>query len=98
MVSKKWREICPSYGLHVSLPDYSGEHLCMGQINGEKDRHYFFSDDDAVDAGPIVGQAEEEIYPTDTIATLYSRIEDLVRFCWKISQKYCRHALGINAG
>ena len=33
--------------------------------------------DDPVDAGPIVGQAEEEIYPTDTIATLYSRIEDL---------------------
>ena len=38
MVSKKWREICPSYGLHASLlPDYSGgAPLVWAMINGEK--------------------------------------------------------------
>jgi methionyl-tRNA formyltransferase len=79
MIPSKWRAICPSYGLHASLlPDYSGgAPLVWAIINGEKKTGItLFQMDDAVDAGPVIGQAEENIYPEDTIASLYSRIED----------------------
>jgi methionyl-tRNA formyltransferase len=79
MLPKVWRDLAPAYGLHASLlPDYSGgAPLVWAMINGEtKTGITMFQMDDGVDSGPIVDQAEETIYPDDTIATLYARIED----------------------
>lgn len=79
MIPKRWRELAPAYGLHASLlPDYSGgAPLVWAMINGEtKTGITLFEMDDGVDSGPIAGQKEESIYPDDTIATLYARIED----------------------
>lgn len=79
MVPKTWRALAPAYGLHASLlPDYSGgAPLVWAIINGEtKTGITLFEMDEGVDAGPILGQAEEPIYPHDTIATLYARIEE----------------------
>ena len=46
-------------------------------INGEKKTGItLFKMDDGIDSGPIVGQKEEAIHLSDTISTLYSRIED----------------------
>jgi len=78
MIPKRWREFAPAYGLHASLlPDYTGgAPLVWAIINGEsKTRITLFQMDGGVDAGPIAGQKEEVIYPDDTIATLYARIE-----------------------
>lgn len=80
MVPKRWRALAPAYGLHSSLlPDYSGgAPLVWAMINGEKKTGItFFQLDDGVDDGPIIGQAETQISSNDTIATLYSRIEEL---------------------
>lgn len=80
MISKRWRDLAPAYGLHASLlPDYSGgAPLVWAMINGEtKTGITFFQFDDGVDSGPIVGQAETEINADDDIATLYARIEEL---------------------
>ena len=79
MIPKSWRKLCPAYALHASLlPDYSGgAPLVWAMINGEKKTGItLFQMDDAVDSGPILGQAEELIGADDTIATLYSRIEE----------------------
>ena len=79
MVPKRWRELAPAYGMHASLlPDYSGgAPLVWAMINGEtKTGISLFQMDDGVDFGPIAGQKEEPIYPGDTIATLYDRIEE----------------------
>lgn len=79
MIPKRWRELAPAYGLHASLlPDYSGgAPLVWAIINGEtKTGISLFQMDDGVDSGPIAGQKEEPIYPDDTIATLYARIEE----------------------
>lgn len=79
MIPQNWRLMAPAYGLHASLlPDYSGgAPLVWAIINGEtKTGITMFKMDDGVDSGPIVGQKEEPIYPNDTIATLYARIED----------------------
>lgn len=78
MIPKRWRELAPAYGLHASLlPDYSGgAPLVWAMINGEtKTGITLFQMDDSVDSGPIAGQMEEPIHPDDTIATLYTRIE-----------------------
>jgi methionyl-tRNA formyltransferase len=78
MIPKQWRELAPAYGLHASLlPDYSGgAPLVWAIINGEnKTGITLFQMDDGIDSGPIAGQREEPIYPDDTIATLYARIE-----------------------
>jgi methionyl-tRNA formyltransferase len=78
MIPRKWREFAPAYGLHASLlPDYSGgAPLVWAMINGEpKTGITLFQMDNGVDSGPIAGQKEELIYPYDTIATLYARIE-----------------------
>ena len=78
MIPRSWRKIAPAYGLHASLlPDYSGgAPLVWAIINGEtKTGITFFQMTDGVDAGPIVGQREEYIFPEDTIATLYARVE-----------------------
>jgi len=80
MVPRNWREVASAFGLHASLlPDYSGgAPLVWAIINGEnKTGITFFQFNDGVDNGPIVGQAETNINNDDTIATLYSRIEDL---------------------
>jgi methionyl-tRNA formyltransferase len=79
MVPKVLRDIAPAIGLHASLlPDYSGgAPLVWAMINGEsKTGITLFRMDDGVDSGPIIGQAEEPILATDTIATLYARIEE----------------------
>lgn len=79
MVPKAWRELAPAYGLHASLlPDYSGgAPLVWAMINGEsKTGITLFKMDDGVDSGPIIGQAEEPILATDTIGSLYARIEE----------------------
>ena len=79
MIPRKWRDLAPAYGLHASLlPDYSGgAPLVWAMINGEKKTGItLFHMDDGVDSGPIAGQREEPIYPDDTIATLYARIEE----------------------
>lgn len=67
-------------GLHASLlPDYSGgAPLVWAIINGEtKTGITFFFFDRGVDSGDIIGQKETEIFPEDTIKTLYDRIEVL---------------------
>jgi len=78
MIPKAWRALAPAYGLHASLlPDYSGgAPLVWAMINGEtKTGITLFQMDDGVDSGPIADQSKEPIHPTDTIATLYPRIE-----------------------
>lgn len=78
IVPKQLREIAPAIGLHASLlPDYSGgAPLVWAMINGERKTGItLFQMDDGVDSGPIIGQAEETILDTDTISTLYARIE-----------------------
>lgn len=78
MIPRRWRELAPAYGLHASLlPDYSGgAPLVWAMINGESQTGItLFQMDDGVDTGPIAAQAEEQIRPDDTIATLYDRIE-----------------------
>lgn len=80
MLPKAWLELAPAYGLHASLlPDYSGgAPLVWAMINGEKKTGIsLFQFDTGVDNGPVVGQASTEINDTDTIATLYARIEEL---------------------
>lgn len=79
MVPRVIRNIAPAGGLHASLlPDYSGgAPLVWAIINDEpKTGITFFTMDDGVDSGPIIGQAETPIYFEDTIATLYARIEE----------------------
>ncbi|MBI9087692.1 MAG: methionyl-tRNA formyltransferase [Desulfobacterium sp.] len=80
MLPKKWLELTPAYGLHASLlPDYSGgAPLVWAMINGEKQTGItLFKFNSGVDNGPILGQKRTTIYETDTIATLYVRIEKL---------------------
>lgn len=80
MIPRRWRDLAPAFGLHASLlPDYSGgAPLVWAMINGEaKTGITMFQMNDGVDSGPIAGQKIENILPTDTIATLYSRIEDI---------------------
>ncbi len=79
MIPKRWQALAPAYGLHASLlPDYSGgAPLGWAMINGETHTGItLFQMDDGVDSGPIAAQAEEAIHPDDTIASLYSRIEE----------------------
>lgn len=78
MVPKEILALCPCGGLHASLlPRYSGgAPLVWAMINGEKETGItFFLFDKGVDNGPIIGQAKVEITDTDTIATLYGKIE-----------------------
>lgn len=78
MIPASWRERAPAYGLHASLlPDYSGgAPLVWAMIHGESQTGItLFQMDHGVDAGPIAGQKEEPIFPDDTIASLYARIE-----------------------
>ena len=78
MIPRRWRELAPAFGLHASLlPDYSGgAPLVWAMINGEeKTGITMFRMDDGVDTGLIAGQKPEFIFPDDTIATLYARIE-----------------------
>ena len=79
MVPKGVRDIAPAIALHASLlPDYSGgAPLVWAMINGEsKTGITLFQMDDGVDSGPIIGQAEEHILVSDTIGSLYARIEE----------------------
>ena len=78
LVPQSLRDIAPAIGLHASLlPDYSGgAPLVWAIINGEqKTGITLFKMDSGVDSGPIIGQAEEVILPSDTIRSLYDRIE-----------------------
>lgn len=80
MIPKFLRDVAPAVGLHASLlPDYSGgAPLVWAMINGERQTGVtLFQMGDGVDNGPIYGQAATEISSQDTIATLYSRIENL---------------------
>ena len=73
-------DICPAYGLHASLlPDYSGgAPLVWAIINGEtRTGITLFQMKSGVDNGPIVGSRDTDITNSDTIATLYDRIEIL---------------------
>lgn len=79
MIPRRWRELAPAFGLHASLlPDYSGgAPLVWAMINGEERTGItLFQMDDGVDSGPVAAQVEAPIQPYDTIATLYSRIEE----------------------
>ena len=79
MVPRVIRELALTGGLHASLlPDYSGgAPLVWAIINGEKKTGItFFVLEKGVDAGPIIGWAEETIRSDDTIASLYARIEE----------------------
>lgn len=79
MVPKSIRDLALTIGLHASLlPDYSGgAPLVWAMIQGEtRTGISLFKLGAGVDAGPLLGQAEEPIYFEDTIATLYARIED----------------------
>jgi methionyl-tRNA formyltransferase len=79
MIPKSLLEMAPAYGLHASLlPDYSGgAPLVWAMINGEERTGIsLFQLADGVDSGPIVGSRSVDIRYTDTIATLYARIED----------------------
>lgn len=79
MIPKAWRALAPAYGLHaLLLTDYSGgAPLVWVMINGEtKTGITLFQMDDGVDSGPIADQSKEPIHSTDTIATLYPRIEE----------------------
>ena len=67
-------------GFHASLlPDYSGgAPLVWAIINGEtKTGITLFKFDLGIDSGDIIGQAEVSITSTDTIKTLYEKIEIL---------------------
>lgn len=78
IIPKRFRFLAPAYGLHASLlPKYSGgAPLVWAIINGESETGItLFQMDDGIDSGPIVSQSAEPIYPDDTIATLYARIE-----------------------
>jgi methionyl-tRNA formyltransferase len=80
MIPNTWLELAPAYGLHASLlPDYSGgSPLVWAMINGEKQTGItLFKFDAGVDSGPILGQSVTAIDADSTIATLYSRIEEL---------------------
>lgn len=79
MVPQTLRNIAPAIGLHASLlPDYSGgAPLVWAIINGENRTGItLFQMDEGVDSGPIIGQEEEDILATDTIGSLYTRIEE----------------------
>ena len=80
MVPRRWRVLAPAFGLHASLlPDYSGgAPLVWAMIDGAKQTGItLFRMEDGVDDGPVLGQAATAILATDTIATLYARIEVL---------------------
>lgn len=79
MVPAALRAIAPAVGMHASLlPDYSGgAPLVWAMINGEaRTGITLFEMRAGVDDGPVLGQAEELILESDTIATLYARIEE----------------------
>jgi methionyl-tRNA formyltransferase len=80
LVPRRWRDLAPAYGLHASLlPDYrGGAPLVWAIINGERKTGLtLFRLDDGVDKGPIVGQASTYIDSDDTIASVYTRVEEL---------------------
>jgi methionyl-tRNA formyltransferase len=80
MIPPSILELAPAFGLHASLlPDYSGgAPLVWAIINGEKTTGItLFRMDTGVDNGPIVASRESDILGSDTIATLYNRIEVL---------------------
>lgn len=80
MIPECLRMVAPAVGLHASLlPDYSGgAPLVWAMINGERQTGItLFQMSDGVDDGPIYGQVATEISASDTIATLYARIEGL---------------------
>lgn len=79
MVPRVLRDICPAFGMHASLlPDYSGgAPLVWSIINGEKETGItLFRMEDGVDNGPILGQARVAIKARDSIADVYSQIEE----------------------
>ncbi len=78
LLPRALRELAPAIGLHASLlPDYcGGAPLVWAIINGEQRTGItLFQLEDGVDDGPVYAQAEEPISDSDTIATLYARIE-----------------------
>jgi len=80
MIPKDIYSAYPALGLHASLlPDYSGgAPLVWAIINGEQRTGItLFKMNDGVDAGSVYAQFSTPIFPQDTIATLYARIEDL---------------------
>ena len=81
MVPEVIRRIPPKgvAGIHASLlPKYSGgAPLVWAIINGEQEAGLtLFYFDEEVDSGDIIDQRRVEILLNDTIATLYSRIEE----------------------
>ena len=80
MIPKKWMNTWKIFGMHASLlPKYrGGAPLVWAMINGEEYAGIsLFLLNKGVDTGPIVGQLKVKILPTDTIATLYAKIERL---------------------
>ena len=80
MIPKSWRDVAPAYGMHASLlPKYSGgAPLVWAILNGEKRTGItLFLFDNGVDSGPILGQRETSVNDSDTIGSVYGRIEDL---------------------
>lgn len=82
VVPRAWRDLAPAYGMHASLlPAYrGGAPLVWAMINGEREAGItFFKLDEGIDSGEIVGQRAVPILLNDTIATLYTRIEEAGR-------------------
>ena len=80
LLPKSILDIAPVYGLHASLlPDYSGgAPLVWAIINGETNTGItLFQMKPGVDNGPVLGSRATRIDRTDTIRTLYERVEDL---------------------
>lgn len=80
MVPASIRSMVKCVGIHASmLPKYSGgAPLVWAMINGEtRTGVTLFEFEAGVDSGDIWAQAEIEITPEDTIATLYSRVETI---------------------
>lgn len=80
MIPRAWRDLAPTYGLHASLlPKYAGgAPLVWALINDESETGIsLFQLGDGVDDGPVAGQRRTAIQDSDTIRTVYARIEAL---------------------
>ena len=80
MIPKTITDKILTLGMHASLlPDYSGgAPLVWAIIHGEKKTGItLFKLDDGVDNGPILGQSSTVISDSDTIRSLYERVERL---------------------
>ncbi|MEE2788367.1 MAG: methionyl-tRNA formyltransferase, partial [Myxococcota bacterium] len=77
VIPKAIRNLAPVLGIHYSrLPDYAGgAPLVWALINRETVvGATFFQLDGGIDTGPIIGVAEVDVKPRETIGALYERV------------------------